>query len=80
LGKLLSTNFVSGDHKFDFKDSSEDGKKQCSMVCLCGWEQRIESFENPWSVIEVKVKGNDHLKSVGIELEGVYAIFSFENY
>ena len=79
LGKLISTNFINGDHGFDFKYSSEEGKKQCSMVCLCGWEIGIGSFQNPWSVTEVKVKGNDHLKSVGIELEGVFAIFSFEN-
>jgi hypothetical protein len=66
-------------HGFEFEYSRENGQESCLMVCICGWETIIDSFQNPWSVTEVKVKGNDHLKSEGIESSGVFAIFSFED-
>ena len=79
LARLFSTNFAYQGHGFEFEYLSEDGDETCFMVCTCGWKTNIGSFQNPWSVTEVKVKGNDHLKSEGIELSGVFAIFSFEN-
>lgn len=79
LARLISTSFAFQGHGFEFEYSSEDGEKRCFMVCICGWKTNIGSFQNPWSVTEVKVKGNDHLKSKGIESSGVFAIFSFEN-
>lgn len=77
LARLISTNFAFQGHGFEFEYSSKNGNKRCSMVCTCGWKTNIASFQNPWSVTEVKVKGNDHLKSEGIESSGVFAIFSF---
>jgi hypothetical protein len=79
LARLISTNFAIQGHGFEFEYSSENGNKSCLMVCVCGWKTSIGSFQNPWSVTEVKVKGNDHLKSEGIESSGVFAIFSFED-
>ena len=79
LARLISTNFAYQGHGFEFEYSNEDDDERCFMICTCGWKTNIGSFTNPWSVTEVKVKGNNHLKSEGIELSGVFAIFSFEN-
>ena len=79
LARLISTNFAFQGHGFEYEYSSEDGEKRCFMVCACGWKTNIGSFQNPWSVTEVKVKGNNHLKSECIELSGVFAIFTFED-
>ncbi len=79
LARLISTNFAFQGHGFEFEYSSEDGEKRCFMVCICGWKTNIGSFQNPWSVTEVKTKGNQHLNSVGVEMSGVFAIFSFED-
>jgi hypothetical protein len=48
------------------------------MVCICGWETDIDSFQHPWSVIEVKVKANQHLAKFGITSYHPACIFDVE--
>jgi hypothetical protein len=48
------------------------------MVCDCGWSISIDSFQHSWSVIEVKIKVQEHLSKFGITTDHPAAIFDLE--
>ena len=80
MGHLIATGSESNGHGFEFEYSKIDGLDKCQMVCNCGWNTDIKSFQNPWSVIEVKVKIKEHLADFGIEAYHPGAIFDFKDY
>jgi hypothetical protein len=78
MGRLVPTGFESEGHKFDFEYKTGQSDIGCQMVCICGWETDINSFQHPWSVIEVKVKANQHLAKFGITSYHPACIFDVE--
>jgi len=77
---LIPTGVPNQGHSMNFEyDESEEAPK-CFMSCQCGWRVKIESFRNPWSVTEVKVRVGKHLEDLGISQERAnsQAIFSFD--
>ena len=78
MGRLLPTGFESEGHKFEFRYITDKSDEGCEMVCLCGWVTDIESFRHSWSVIEVKVKANQHLAKFGITPDRTPGIFDVE--
>jgi hypothetical protein len=79
MGRLISTGLQSNGHGFEFEYKDQDGHKKCLMVCICGWNTNIDSFQHSWSVIEVKVKVKDHLSSFNINTFHPAAIFDLSD-
>lgn len=80
MGHLISYLLNNSGHVFDFEYSGLGAEIKCNMKCSCGWRVGIESFQNSWSVIEVKVKATEHLSPVGLEPTHPIALYTFEEY
>jgi hypothetical protein len=65
-------------HGFDFSYLSLDDLETCEMLCKCGWRTNIESFDKPWSIIEVGFKAKEHLGVYGVALNDQVAVFKFD--
>jgi hypothetical protein len=78
MGRLLATDFETNGHKFIFQYLYSNQESSCLMSCTCGWNTNIESFQNSWSVIEVKVKVQEHLVNCGVTTDHPAAIFDLE--
>ena len=78
MGHLIATGFSTNGHKFDFVETNTGSEKNCLMVCDCGWSISIDSFQHSWSVIEVKIKVQEHLSKFGITTDHPAAIFDLE--
>jgi hypothetical protein len=48
------------------------------MVCDCGWNIPIESFQYSWSIIEIKIRVKEHLSKFGITTDHPAAIFELD--
>lgn len=79
MGHLIPTEIEDQGHQISFEYIGNDTDHNCFAVCLCGWRTEIESFRNPWSVIEVKVKVTKHFEELGIQPRNAaaHAIYSF---
>ena len=80
MGYLIPTEVDNSGHVFTFQYSTTNHDLQCLMKCSCGWSSVIESFQNSWSVIEVKVTANKHLNDFGIYANQSIAIFDFKDF
>ena len=79
LGNLISLRFELNGHGLDFSYSVSEDTQKCEMVCKCGWRTKIESFDKPWSIIEVKHRAAEHFESFGIVLDHQVAIFKMQS-
>ena len=78
MGRLLPTDFETNGHKFVFQYLQSSQVNSCLMLCACGWDTNIDTFQHSWSVIEVKVKVQKHLADCGLTSYHPAAIFEFE--
>jgi len=80
MGQLIPSGMPNQGHSMNFEYDGAGEAQKCYMSCQCGWRVEIESFRNPWSVTEVKVRVGKHLEDLGISQEGMsnQAIFSFD--
>jgi len=82
MGHLIATGVEEQGHQISFEYVGKESKQRCFALCNCGWKVEIESFLNPWSVIEVKVRVARHFEEVEIHPRNAaaHAIFSFSPY
>lgn len=78
MGRLITTGFSTDGHRFEFVESNSDMQQICLMVCDCGWNIPIESFQHSWSIIEIKVRVKEHLAKFGITTDHPAAIFELD--
>jgi len=80
MGHLIPTGVPNHGHSINFEYVGFGEEQKCYMGCQCGWRVEIESFRNPWSVTEVKVRVEKHLEELGIDHKNSnsQAVFSFD--
>jgi hypothetical protein len=67
MGKLIPTGVPNQGHSIDYEYIGEGVEEQCFMVCECGWQIEIESFQHPWSLIESRVRLQRHMEDLGLK-------------
>lgn len=61
MGKLIPIPANSGPTiKITYEGTGKDQK--CFIDCECGARMEIESFRHSWSIIETRVRWEQHLK------------------
>lgn len=61
VGEFISTGITVPGHGIEF--FYPDG--ECVLLCECGWQSEIDSYPNPWVVVEVNSRIRRHLTEVG---------------